>query len=92
MGTADHFVLGDYNAVCGECGKKCKASQMKRSWKGYYTCSPCWEPRHPQDFVKGVPAEQPVPWSQPPPADTFIDSGIPTATPYVPPGWDDPNT
>jgi hypothetical protein len=65
---------------------------LRKHWKGYYTCSSCWEPRHPQDFVRSAPIEQPVPWSQPPVADTFVDSTIPTATPFVPPGWDDPTS
>lgn len=92
MGTADHFVLGDYNAVCFECGKKKKASQLKKHWKGYMTCEGCWEPRHPQEFVRAAPPEQVPTWTQPAPAPVFIDDGMPEATPYVPEGWDDPTT
>lgn len=28
-------------------------------------CEADWEPRHPQDFVKGVPDDQAPPWSRP---------------------------
>jgi len=53
-GPNDHLVLGDWNAVCYECGRKQKASTMKRHWQGYYLCPDHWEPRQPQDFVRGT--------------------------------------
>lgn len=71
-GKADHLVLGDHNAVCYECGRKFKASELKRHWQGYYVCAAHWEARHPQDFVRGVQDVQTPPWTQPMPADTFI--------------------
>ncbi len=64
MGQADHLELGDWNAACYECGMKRKASTLKRHWKGYYVCAEHWEPRHPQDFVRGVPDIQTPPWVQ----------------------------
>lgn len=70
-GRADYLVLGDWNAVCGECGKKFKASMLKHHWQGYYVCPRCWEPRQPQDFVRAMPDLQTVPWAQPVPIDTF---------------------
>lgn len=33
----------------------------------------CWEPRHPQDFVRGVKDKQTPPWVRPEPPDTFLD-------------------
>lgn len=71
MGKADYYSEGDWNAVCFECGRKFKASEMRKHWQGYYTCQRCWKPRHPQDFVRAVPDEQAPPWTQPPPADEF---------------------
>lgn len=62
-GRNDHLVLGDFNAQCAECGAKFKGSQLVRNWKGHYVCARDWEPRHPQDYVKGV-SEQPTPWAQ----------------------------
>ena len=73
MGKADYLALGDHNAVCYECGMKFKASTMKRHWQGYWVCPRDWESRHPQDFVRGVPDEMQPDWTQPPPADHFID-------------------
>jgi hypothetical protein len=65
MGRADYLSLGDWNAACFQCGRKRKASTMKKHWQGYYVCPEHWEPRHPQDFVRGVKEVPGVPWSQP---------------------------
>jgi elongation factor P hydroxylase len=69
-GRADYFAMGDHNAICYECGRKRKASGMKRHWTGYWVCPEHWEPRQAQDFVRNVVDNQTPPWTQPP-ADTF---------------------
>lgn len=70
-GKADFLDLGDWNAMCWECGRKFKASTLKRHWQGYWVCPDHWEARQPQDFAKGVPDIQVPPWTQPMPADVF---------------------
>jgi hypothetical protein len=70
-GPADHLVLGDWNATCYICGRKFKASQLRKHWRGYWVCEVDWEPRHPQDFVRAVPDVQTVPWAQDP-ADVLL--------------------
>ena len=72
MGRADYYADGDHNAVCYECGRKRKASTLKRHWQGYWVCPEHWEPRHPQDFVRNVPDIQTPPWVQSMPTDTFV--------------------
>jgi len=84
-GHADYYAHGDWNTVCFECGRKFKASEMKRHWQGYYVCPPHWESRQPQDFARGVPDSQTPPWTQPMPADVFAASGVPDFPPYEPP-------
>ena len=74
-GRADYWAPGDWNTVCYECGRKFKASEMKRHWQGYYVCPPHWEARQPQDFARAVPDNQTPPWVQPMPADVFLDAG-----------------
>lgn len=64
MGDADYFALGDWNSNCSMCGRKRKASEMVRNWQGMYRCPEHDEPRHPQDFVRGVPDVQTPPWTQ----------------------------
>jgi len=68
MGQADYLSVGDYNAVCYQCGAKRKASQLQKHWQGYLVCPEHWEPRHPQEWVRGLVDVQTVPWSQPPTA------------------------
>ncbi len=60
---------GVYNMICDRCGFKCKSTQIKREWTGLYVCdssvNDCWEPRQPQDFVRGIPDRQSVPVPRP---------------------------
>lgn len=78
MGRADFLRLGDYNAVCYQCGFKRKGSYLVRNWQGYFVCPEHNEPRHPQDFVKAVPDMQTVPWAQRTPAPTYSYTQTPT--------------
>lgn len=64
MGRADFYATGDWNAICDECGRKYKASTLWKRWDGFMVCAAHWEPRHPQDFVRGVVDNQNVPWSR----------------------------
>ncbi len=80
MGQADFLRLGDWNAICYECGKKFKASTMKRQWQGYYVCTEHWTPRQPQDFVRGTKDVQTPPWTQAVPEPIWV-AGSPTSPP-----------
>jgi len=71
-GRADYYAPGDWNIQCYECGRKRKASMVVKNWQGYYVCRKDYEPRHPQDFVRGVPERPMPPWVQPPPEDVFV--------------------
>jgi hypothetical protein len=84
MGQVDHFIPGDWNAVCYECGRKRKASQLRRHWQGYWVCPEHWEARHPQDFVRGVPERATPPWVQPMPGDSFTAVCEPNGLSAVP--------
>lgn len=64
-GRADFLRLGDWNAACFRCGRKIKASEAKKTWQNYWVCPEHWEPRQPQDFVRGVPDNPAPPWAQP---------------------------
>lgn len=70
-GRADYWSPGDWNALCSQCGRKRKASTMVRNWQGLYRCLEHNEPRHPQDFARGLPDNMGVPWAQVP-ADVFV--------------------
>jgi hypothetical protein len=84
MGRADFYREGDWNAVCYQCGRKFKASTMRRQWQGYWVCSEHWEPRQPQDFVRAIPDNPTPPWVQPQPVDTFGRMCSPNGVSAVP--------
>ena len=67
---------GDWLAVCDQCGMKAFASQLTKRWDGYMVHKEerfgCWETRHPQEFVRAVPDNHPLPWTRPEPADLDI--------------------
>lgn len=67
---------GSWNTICDRCGFKYKAGQLRLEWTGYRVCygggtNDCWEPRHPQDFVKPSVDRQAPPWVRPEQNDTI---------------------
>lgn len=72
MSAGSYYKPGDFNAVCFLCGKERKASELRKHWQGYYVCPEHWEPRHPQDFVRGIPDNQSPPFVQPE-IDDFVN-------------------
>lgn len=65
--------LGDYNAVCDSCGRKFKASTMRKRWDGMFVCKEDFEPKHPQLSLKVRGDKQQVPIPRPEPVqDTFL--------------------
>lgn len=84
LAPADHLELGTWNAICDRCGGKNKAHQLSKMWNGLMACTRCWEPRQPQDFVRGVADPQPIPWARPEPAATFVVFCTPDDTTAVP--------
>lgn len=65
------LTLGDWNAICDVCGKKYKASSLRRRWDGLMTCTEDWETRQPQDLIRPIPDHQEVPWTRPDVSPTF---------------------
>ena len=70
--AASYYKSGSWNFICEVCGQQYKAEQMRKRWDGVITCPKDWEPRHPQDFVRGVKDNPSVPLSRPEPPDEFI--------------------
>lgn len=68
------WTSGEWNALCDVCGFKFKASDLKLRWDGLWCDDPCWEVRHPADFLRPIKDEVGLPWSRPDPGDTFINS------------------
>jgi hypothetical protein len=66
------YIPGDFWRICDVCGFKCRASETSKRWDGLMVCREDFEPRHPQDFVRGRRDRQNVPDPRPEAADTFI--------------------
>lgn len=74
--TRDEYRRGDFNRICDRSGFKVKASRTQKEWNGLIVRDEDWEPRQPQDFVRGVTDQRAVPDARPWPAsDTFINAG-----------------
>jgi hypothetical protein len=56
------FAKGQWNAICDRCGLEFKSSQLRLEWTGLRVCEADWEPRHPQDGVRGKADRQAPPW------------------------------
>lgn len=66
------LISGDYNALCDSCGRKFKASTMRKRWDGLMVCSEDYEQRHPSDFLRVQKEKIAVPWSRPYGTDSFV--------------------
>jgi len=73
MSYFPRYDRGDWSVLCDVCGRKLKASDLRQRWDGLKVCTEDWEPRQPQDFVRGVADYQAPPWTRPEPANNFID-------------------
>lgn len=73
MSYQSNYIRGSWNCICESCGRLVKAGELRQRWDGFMVDEQCWEPRQPQDFVRGVADYQAPPWTRPEPANNFID-------------------
>jgi len=66
------YIPGLFNIYCMSCNRKYKSNEIRLRWDGLYVCDEDWEPRHPQDFVRGVPE-----WSNKLPFSYDVDGYTP---------------
>lgn len=90
-GRADYWAPGDWNALCAECGRKRKASTLIQlpagvPGSGLWVCREHWNPRQPQDYVKGIRDLQSPPWVQPQ-SDLNFGSLTVIDVPWTPEGY-----
>jgi len=72
MSYISRWENGSWNVVCDVCGREFKSSELQLRWDGLMVCSGDWEPRQPQDFVRGVADKQTPPFTRPEQQDVFI--------------------
>ena len=68
------YEAGQWKAQCDRCGFEFKAKQIRLEWTGLRVCSgagtnDCWEPRHPQEKLRGKADRQAPPWVRPESSD-----------------------
>lgn len=74
------YEAGQWKAVCDRCGHDYKARQLRLEWTGLRVChgadtNGCWEPRHPQDYLRGKADRQAPPWTRPEQAEIDVSVG-----------------
>lgn len=72
MGSSDYFKPGSFNRICDRTGFKVKAEETEKEWTGSIVRRKSWEPRHPQDFVRGKEDRQSVPNARPRKTDVYV--------------------
>ena len=78
---------GEHNFICDRDGFKYKSSEMRKEWNGLRVHKSNFEPRHPQDFVRGKSDDQSVDWTRSEGTDTETDtSGWVDTTDPIPEG------
>lgn len=70
---------GDHYVICDVCGFKLRSTETRLRWDKLRVCEKDWEPRHPQDFVRGKRDRQRVPNPRPEATDTFLEVNDVTA-------------
>lgn len=76
--------------VCDRCGSVFNLRALRKEWTGLTVCdgpnsNHCWDPRQPQDYVRGVRDQQALRNPRPEAADVFITSYLmrETGQPYL---------
>lgn len=46
------WIRGDHWIYCQRCGFTLRSSKGKREWTRLIVCPRCWDPRHPQEFLR----------------------------------------
>ena len=59
------YEMGSWKASCDRCGRLRRSYQLQKEWTGLMCCSECWEPKHPQLDIKGIPDNVNVEYARP---------------------------
>lgn len=72
MADDKHYVGGSFYRICDMTGFKIRAERTSKQWNNLIVREQSWEPRQPQDFVKGVRDEQAAPEPRPRQVNVFL--------------------
>lgn len=70
-----YYKPGDNFFLCPVCGFKKRVSDGRYRWDKVFICNDCFDPRHPQEFVRSRADRISARISIPEPTDVFIDVG-----------------
>jgi len=68
----DVYLPGGFKRECDRCGFEFRHWDTVKEWTGLFVCRECYDPRHPQDYVRGRRNPQRVTDPRPEMADMFI--------------------
>ena len=71
--SVSKYIPGGNWGICQRCSFQYRAKDLKKEWTNLLVCGDCWEPRHPQDFIRGRKENIIPPVVSPEPTDKFID-------------------
>jgi len=74
MADDRHYVPGDFFRICDRTGFKIRAGRTRKEWNNRIVRDQSFEPRQPQDLVRGVPDLQAVPEPRPRSRDVFVSN------------------
>jgi len=63
---------GDFLRICDICGKRCKASETRKTWDGLIVCREDWDPKQPTLSIRATYDRQSVPEPRPEPPPVFV--------------------
>lgn len=72
MGRDLHFRPGSFYRKDDRTGFPVRAEDTRKEWNGLITWERVWEPRQPQDLVRGVKDKQSVPEARPLPPNDYV--------------------
>jgi len=70
------FYPGRYKMVCDRCGAEYLDNELREEWTGLWVCDTCWDPKHPQLSVVGIPDDQSVPIARPEAPHTYGETTL----------------
>jgi hypothetical protein len=70
------YIPGDHWLVCDSCGLDYRRSVMRLRWDNMMVCPKDFEPRHPQEFVRGIKEKIAVDIARPDSPPVFITTPI----------------
>ena len=65
MSHTPNYISGSHLFTCDRCGSVYHADKKRKEWTGLMVCggpgtNHCWEPRHPQEFIRARPEDPSV--------------------------------